>query len=261
MSSNAEKIREFYSSGGEEGRADRNRSAEIEFHYTKKHLHPFIQADSRVLELGCGTGYYALCFAPQCAEYVGVDISPENIALFQKNIGAAGFTNIHPCVGDATALQNFADDSFDVVLALGPMYHLPREERQRVFEECRRVARDGAIAAFSYINGIGVYAGACVNWKDIYPNRKSNHYIFEKHTDDERPDVFFFTSPEEMEEDGASHGFSVIGNYGLDFFFEADAIDQMSEEQYACYLELADRMSASRSCTGLANHALLICRT
>ena len=34
---------------------------------------------------------------------------------------------------------------------------------------------------------------------------------------------------------------------------------RMDDEQFRCYRELADRMSASRSCTGLANHALMVC--
>lgn len=262
MSSNQRQIREHYSAGEEEGRVDRSRYTGEEFYYTQKYLSPLIGPDARVLELGCGTGYYGLLFAPHCAAYCGVDITPENIALFREKIQAAGMENVRAEVGDATELRNISDESFDVVLALGPMYHLPREERQMVFQECCRLARQGAAVAFSYINAIGVYAGACANerWRHIYPNAKSNHYVFDLCTDDERPEVFYYTSPEEMEEDSIRNGLIVVENHELDFFFEASAVEGMSDEQFACYRELADRMSASRSCVGLANHALLICK-
>lgn len=79
-------------------------------------------------------------------------------------------------------------------------------------------------------------------------------------TDDQNPDVFYFTTPEEMEEMAEAHGFEVVKNCGLDFMVMMGAIEQMTDEQFQYYLELADRMAESRFCTGLSNHALLICR-
>ena len=260
MSSNREKIIEKYSHGKEGERAfGTSRSESLEFHYTKKILSEYIKHDSRVIELGCGGGYYGMYFADKCAEYVGIDITPENIAAFEEKIKSVGLTNVKAFVGDATNLDNIADNSFDVVLCLGPMYHLPQEERELVFSECGRIAKDGAIIAFAYVNGIGAYAGACV-MDNIYPNEDANKYVFEYKTSDTRPGLFFFTSPEEMEYDAKQHKLKILKNCGLDFWFAKCAIDMMSEEQFNCYMELADKMSESHSCTGLSNHALLVCR-
>ena len=74
----------------------------------------------------------------------------------------AGLTNATGRVGDATQLGEIPDDSFDVVCCFGPLYHLPPEERELVFAECRRVCRPGGVLAFAYICQIGVYAAACV---------------------------------------------------------------------------------------------------
>jgi ubiquinone/menaquinone biosynthesis C-methylase UbiE len=262
MASNQEKIREKYSHGKEGERYLNSRSESLEFHYTKKILNEYIKPDHRVIELGCGGGYYGMYFADKCAEYIGIDITPENIAVFEEKIKTAGLTNVHAFVGDATNLENIADSSFDVVLCLGPMYHLPYEEREIVFAECRRIAKNGAIIAFAYINGLGAYAGACVddNARHIYPSAEAHKYVFEYKTSDTIPGLFFFTSPEEMESDATQHKFEIVKNCGLDFWFAKCAIDMMSEEQFECYWELADRMSESRSCVGLSNHALLVCR-
>ena len=263
MSSNQEKIIEKYSHGKEGDRAiNATRSESLEFHYTKKILDEYIKPHSHVIELGCGGGYYGMYFADKCAEYVGIDITPENIAAFEENIKVKGLTNVKAFIGDATNLDNIADNSFDVVLCLGPMYHLPKEERELVFAECGRIAKDGAIIAFAYINGLGVYAGACVddNARHIYPNAEANKYVFEYKTSDNLPGLFFFTSPEEMEYDAKRHKLETLKNCGLDFWITKCAIDNMSEEQFECYWEIADRMSESRSCVGLSNHALLVCR-
>jgi hypothetical protein len=84
--------------------------------------------------------------------------------------------------------------------------------------------------------------------------------VFEFNTDDEKPGVFYFTSPEEMEFDARQKNYEVINNFGLDFFFAKCAINQMTEEQFSYYMEISDKMTESPSCTGLSNHALMICK-
>ena len=79
MSSNEKAIIEKYRDTKEEYRATQSRYSELEFYYTKRHISEYITPGSSVIELGCGTGYYAMCFAEQCKEYTGVDITPENI--------------------------------------------------------------------------------------------------------------------------------------------------------------------------------------
>ena len=262
MSSNQEKILNLYSGGTEENRDIKSRYSGMEFYYTKKILSKYIKKNSDVVEIGCATGYFGMHFANSCKEYVGIDLCSDNIDAFNVKINNSVMKNLRAEVGDATCLHNVADKSFDVVLCLGPMYHLPDEERESAFKECKRIAREGAVIAFSYINGIGVYAGACANdkWRSIYPNKNTNKHVFEYKTDDEKPGVFFFTSPEEMEETAKRQGLEVLENHGLDFLFFASAVDMMSDEKYGCFLELTDRMCENRFCTGLANHALLICK-
>lgn len=260
MPSDRDKIISLYSSGMEDGRADRSRSTGLEFHYTEKFLRPLLFPQARVVELGCGTGYYGFRFAGSCAEYVGVDLTPKNIELFREKIAASGLKNLYAEMGDAADLSGMAAGSFDVVFCLGPMYHLARWERTHVFRECRRIAKDGAAVVFSYINRLGVYAGACANWPSVYPNRKTNEAVLVHGTDDDRPDVFYYTSPAEMASDAAAHGLTAVRHYGLDFFFEACAVDGMTDEQFSCYRELSDRMCEDPFSVGLANHALLVCR-
>jgi 2-polyprenyl-3-methyl-5-hydroxy-6-metoxy-1,4-benzoquinol methylase len=262
MSSNEDLIRKKYADGLEDRREEKSRATAQEFFYTKKYLSPYIKKDSRVLELGCGTGYYGMYFADKCLEYTGVDLTPENIEIFNRKISEAGLTNVHAYVGDATKAEDIPSGGYDVVLCLGPMYHLPREERQIVFDNCVNAAKEGAVIAFAYINGLGAYICACMNekYRNIYPNRKANQCVFEYGTDDTKPGVFFFTSPEEMENDAAAHGLKKIKNAGMDFLLAEGAVNTMSEEQFECWREISDRMSDSESCTGLSNHALLICR-
>ena len=262
MLSNQEKVIDFYKNRNEDGRARESRADNLEFHYTKKLLCEFITADTDVIEIGCATGYYGMYFSDFCNTYTGLDLSPNNISIFNDKIVAAGKINISAAVGNALNLSEISDESFDVVLCLGPMYHLSHEERLTAFDECFRIARKGAILAFAYVNRLGVYAAGCFNdkWRVFYPNGEAEKYILDLGTSDEQPGLFFFTSPEEMENDAKQKNLEIIKNCGLDFMFAQCAIENMSEEKFNLYMNLANKMVESPSCTGLSNHALMICK-
>ncbi len=260
MKADKAKIFEKYELNNEEGREGQSRSTALEFHYTKRHLSEYIKPSSHVIELGCGTGYYGMYYADKCAEYFGVDLVPGQIEIFRSKIASAGLKNVNCAVGDATDLSKIGDDSYDVVLCLGPMYHLSPEEREKCFAECARVCRPGGVAAFAYITVCGVYAGACVIESNVYPNELTNKNVFNLGTDDLRPGLFWYVTPEDIEREAGKFGFEKLADLGTDFFILSETVNGMDDEAFKLIRPLYDRMATSGSCTGLSNHALLICR-
>jgi SAM-dependent methyltransferase len=100
-------------------------------------------AGERVLDLGTGTGSVIQRAAPAIAptgSLVGVDISPQMLALAHRKIAALGFRNVTLLEGRAEAIP--ADDgAFDVVLAcLSMMYVVDRAAAAR---QIARVLRPG----------------------------------------------------------------------------------------------------------------------
>ncbi len=260
MIADKEKILKRYEKEDEDGRFLKSRNGSMEFFYTKKHLSDFITPDSRVLEIGCGTGYYGMYFADKCSEYVGIDLVPKHISVFNEKIAESNLKNVRCAVGDATDLHDIDDNSFDVVLSLGPMYHLSEPERKKAFSECARVCKPGGIGAFAYITSCGVYSGACIDYAEIYPNRVANENVFEVGTDDHRPGLFWYVMPEDIESEAAAYGFDKIKDLGTDFFIFDKTVNEMVEEKFELMRPLYDRITSSESCTGMSNHALLICK-
>lgn len=264
MASNKELILQKYGNGQkEERRATSSRTDYLmQFHYTKKIVNDYITTESHVAEIGCGTGYYGIYLADKCKEYYGIDIVPGNIEIFNKKIKNANLNNVQADLGDATNLAALNDKCFDVVLVFGPMYHLPREERQLVFRESYRICKDNGIVLFAYTNKIGAYMRGCIREEhdNIYPNKQANISLFQKGTDDIQTGVFYYTMPEEMEYDANEQGFSIIRNVGVDFTFNVVSFDDMCKDQKEAWFELFDYMYDSPSCTGFSNHAVLVCR-
>ena len=103
-------------------------------------LVPFASARGRrVLELGCGAGYDAYAFCRAGAEYVGIDITPENPGRTRRHLGHFDLAP-RVLVADAEALP-FREASFDVVFSNGVLHHTPDIERS--FRESARVLRRG----------------------------------------------------------------------------------------------------------------------
>ena len=82
-------------------------------------------AGKRVLEIGCGIGSDAEEFAKHGAEYVGIDLSDQSIALSRQRFETLGlegeFYNIDTT--DATALATLG--KFDLVYSYGVIHHFP----------------------------------------------------------------------------------------------------------------------------------------
>lgn len=146
-------------------------------------------------------------------------------------------------------------------MCLGPMYHLNRSDRLKCLSECKRICRDGGIAAFAYINKTGAILkyGNLLGWQSVLTDKISEN-VLDKGIDDARPDLFFYTMPEEIRMDAENTGFSVIQNVGLDFLVDDKKLSDFSDSQRGVWFKLADLLSASPSCVGISNHALLICK-
>lgn len=251
-----------YSSGKENKRANNHGKGGMEFIFTEKIMNEYIKTDSVVAEIGCATGHYAFRFAGKCREYKGYDLTPANIKIFRRKIKDSGLSNISADVSDATNLCNIPDSTFDVVMVLGPMYHLDFSNRLLAFKETKRICKDGGIVAFAYINKAGASIAAIVNeaFNGKYPTKECNRAVLQKGISDKNDSVFFFSTPEEMINCATECGFGIIKSCGLNFVLSPDKIKAMPDEQYEAWLELTQYMSESPSCTGMSEHALLICR-
>jgi ubiquinone/menaquinone biosynthesis C-methylase UbiE len=97
----------------------------------------------RVLDVGCGTGYFARLLADRVGAdglVVGVDASREMISYASRKSAAA--RNCQFEVGTAESLS-LPSDRFDVVVSSLFMHHLPADLQDAALAEMRRVLRPG----------------------------------------------------------------------------------------------------------------------
>jgi SAM-dependent methyltransferase len=100
-----------------------------------------IAPGTRVLDLGCGDGTTALPAARLGADVLGVDIAGNLVAAGNQRAEAEGLSNCRFQVGDASQLDDLADDSFDLVVSIFGAMFAPRPFD--VAKEMVRVTRPG----------------------------------------------------------------------------------------------------------------------
>lgn len=124
------------------GRLELLRTREV----LRRYLPP---APARVLDVGGATGIHAEWLVGDGYEVHVVDITARHVEEVRRRLAGRGVTAE---VGDARRLSA-SDASFDVVLLLGPLYHLvERDDRLAALTEAKRVAKPGGIVAAGAIS-------------------------------------------------------------------------------------------------------------
>lgn len=93
-----------------------------------------------VLDVATATGHTALALAPYARRVVGVDLTPEMLAIAREQAERRGMDNVTFLTADAEALP-FPDERFDVVTCRIAAHHFPDVER--FYREAARVLRPG----------------------------------------------------------------------------------------------------------------------
>lgn len=155
-------LEEYYNKFNEEKRL-LSRHGQVEFRTSMKYIHECIEAlkvdvslansDIKILDIGAGTGRYSVALAEEGYDVTAVELVKYNLGILKsKN------SNVRAMLGNALNLKKLADNTFDVTLLFGPMYHLfGHDDKLKALNEAKRVTKSGGIILVAYcMNEYGV---------------------------------------------------------------------------------------------------------
>jgi SAM-dependent methyltransferase len=134
-------------------------------------------SDARVLEVGCGRGRWLRFFRDRGTSPTGLDLSHEAVARCAEQ-------GLSAVVGSAEELP-FPSGSFDLVVSVTVLLHLPPGSQRRAAAEMQRVCRTGGNVVV--LEGTGrdpsphVWSRATKDWIALFDNCrlvfKESHYF------------------------------------------------------------------------------------
>lgn len=125
----------------------------IEFAITMLALSEYLpKAPACILDIGGGPGRYAIALTQQGYSVTLLDLSQGNLDYARTRADEADVQLADYIHGNALDLSLFADESFDAVLLLGPMYHLlDMEEREQAVKEALRTLKTGGCLFIAFL--------------------------------------------------------------------------------------------------------------
>ena len=262
-------IAAYYEQSPEEARLDSGAS-QLEALRTRelieRHASP---PPATIVDVGGAAGAYAGWLAEAGYSVHLLDAVPRLVAEAERR--SAFLTRpIASCeIGDARALPH--PDSFaDIVLLLGPLYHLTEAaDRARALDEAARVLKPGG---FLFAAGISRWASALDGLaRDLFGDPRYVN-IIERDLEDGQhrnpTEQFYFTTayfhrPDELRGEVDRAGLLVEGVFGLEGpgWFLPDFADRWADpRRRADLLRLARAFEADEAILGVSAHLLAVAR-
>jgi SAM-dependent methyltransferase len=223
-----------------------------------------------VVDVGGAAGAYALWLAKAGYAVHLLDPVPRLVVEAQRLSAAAERPLVSCRVGDARALDVPAE-SADVVLLLGPLYHLTDSgDRARALQEAARVLKPGgrvfAAAISRWASALGGLARDLLQDPQFASIVEQDLRDGQHRNPTERLDYFttaYFHRPEELAAEVRGCGLAVDGVYGLEGpgWILPDIAERVEDAQRRASLLLVARMLETEpSILGSSAHLLAIAR-
>jgi len=240
------KLTDFYNKFNEDKRLD-TRHGQVEFLTSMKYIHAYLKPGDRIIDIGAGTGKYALFLKDEGYDVTAVEYVRPNIGKLR-----AKDREIPIVEASATDLLMFEDDTFDVAILFGPMYHLySMEDRLKALCEAKRICRRTLFVTY-IMNEYAIieYAFKNNNYLNIKDKLKDDYRI------DDPDNLFFQSRIEDIDELNEKAGLKLIRRFAADgpTDYMRSSINAMDEETFAAFIDFHQKTCERKELLGASSH-------
>lgn len=256
-----EALTRFYSNYDEEGRL-LSRHGQVEYLTTMRYILKYLRPGMKILEIGAATGRYSHALAQMGHEVDAVELVQHNIDIFNSKTTPGERITIRQ--GNAKNLSFFGDNTYDMVLLLGPMYHLfTVEEQMQALSEALRVTKPGGLLFAAYCGNEATMVQYCFGrgmLKEEKYQKLVDPVTFKASSDP--AELFELYRKEDIDALMASFAAERIHYVGTDMAtnYMRETIDEMDDEFFATYLRYHYAICERADCVGVSHHILDIHR-
>lgn len=255
-----------YENYKEENRLTTNNARRVEFITTVRIMDELFKEKSKILDCAAGTGIYAFYLADRGHQVTATDITPRHIELINNEKENRDY-EMKTAVLDATDMSLFEDESFDVVLNMGPFYHLITEEqRKSCLSEAIRVLKKGGLLLTAYIPRYFIFQHVSMSDSAYLDTALAEQLINTgalRH-DDEKcfwTDTYYSTK-QEMEEIYMKNGLEIVDHFAQDGLAPSfsEIVDEWDRQQFKIWCDYHYSVCREESILGASNHVMIVGR-
>ena len=255
-------LEDYYSNYHEENRLT-SQHGRVEYLTTMKYIHEALGEgrEQSILEIGAGTGRYSVTLAREGYAVTAVELVSHNLEILRGKL--SGEEPITVLQGNALDLSMLTDDSYDLTLLLGPMYHLyTREDKLRALSEAVRVTRPGGTIMVAYCMNEPTVVMYVFGLNKLREVMDFNMMTEDWHCISEPKDLFELIRTEEIAELDAAvdvRRIKLVATDGATNYMRP-LIDAMDGETFAKWVEYHLATCERQDLVGASHHTLDILR-
>ncbi len=235
----ATELEKYYNKFCEDKRLTR-RHGQVEYITSMKYIHQYLEGNGnksevKILDVGAGTGRYSVQLARE-----GYDVTAVELVKYNLGILKSKGSNVKAYQGTALNLSRFAENTFDMTLVFGPMYHLYTfEDKVQALKEAKRVTKEGGIILTAYC--MNEYSILTYGFKEnhICDSLKSGKVDAEFHVVAEPEDLYDYVRLEDISRINEAAGVKRIKLISADgpANYMRQTLNAMDEETYRTFIE------------------------
>lgn len=259
MSSKLSALEKYYNKFNEEHRLT-TRHGQVEFSTSMKYIHSFIPQGTsvKILDIGAGTGRYSVALQNEGHSVTAVEKVPRNLKVLEdKHSGV----NCWP--GDARDLHFLPDETFDITLLFGPLYHLhTQEEMLEAFSEARRVTKKGGIIFAGYVMNEYSVLTYCFKEHHIKEVMERNALTEDFHTRADENELYTYLRLEDINELNKKTGLERIKIFAADGAadYMRTELNAMDEEEFKLFIQYHQSICERPELLGASSHIVDVLR-
>ncbi|MBR1623393.1 MAG: class I SAM-dependent methyltransferase, partial [Pseudobutyrivibrio sp.] len=187
------------------------------------------------------------------------------VELVKHNLGMlkAKGTGVKAYQGNALKLKRFDNDSFDLTLLFGPMYHLKsREEQLQALKEAKRVTKPGGYILVAYVMNEYAFLTYGIKEGHILENIAEGKLDEAYHVRPGADDLYAFMRTEDiasLNEDAGVKRIQIISPDGPANHMRQE-VNALTEEQFAKFIEYQMSVCEREDLLGASAHTVDILR-
>lgn len=254
-------LSEYYGSYDEDNRLC-SRHGSVEFLTTMRYVEKYLKPGMRVLEIGAATGRYSHTLARQGYKVDAVELVQHNIDIFKAN--TAPGEDVRVFQGNAKNLIMLGDDTYDITLLLGPMYHLfTVPEQLEALSEAIRVTKKGGVIFAAYCGNEATMIQYCFGRGMLKEQRYRDlvdPVTFKASSDP--AELFQLYRKEEIDKLMSIFPVTRLHYVGTDMAtnYMRQAVDEMDDELFQLYLKYHFTICERADLLGASHHILDVFR-